>query len=413
MGGRFWANVARMALTPTAAFRPGLEVVLAAPPPLLARGARFGLLMNQASVDREFRLAHELLHARFPGQLAALFSPQHGLFAEQQDNMVESGHGRDPLTGAPTFSLYSETRRPRREWLAGLDAFVIDLQDVGCRVYTFIWTVSHCLEACAEAGVPVVVLDRPNPLGGEIVEGAWLDPRFASFVGRAAMPMRHDLTMGELALWVNAALSIGARIEVVRCDGLTRAMRWRDLGRPWVPTSPNLPRREGVDVYPGQVLLEGTSLSEGRGTTTPFELWGAPAIDPWQLRADLAEFALPGVAFRPIRFEPTFHKFRGESCGGLFLHVTDDRAFQPYRTTIALLAAVKRRWPVALQWKPPPYEYEREKQPIDCISGGTALRTAIDAGELLGVDGQARLEKLCDGESARWRDASAGVRLYP
>ncbi len=399
-----------MAIDPR--YRPGLEVAIAAPPPLLSRGARFGLLMNQASVDGQFRLAHELLHARFPGQLAALFSPQHGLFAEQQDNMVESGHGRDPLTGAPVFSLYSETRRPRREWLAGLDALVVDLQDVGCRVYTFVWTVSHCLEACAQAGLPLIVLDRPNPLGGEAVEGAWLDPQFASFVGRAPMPMRHDLTMGELALWVNEALAIGAQVEVVRCAGLTRAMRWRDLGRPWVPTSPNLPRVEGVDVYPGQVLLEGTTLSEGRGTTTPFELWGAPAIDPLALRDDLAAFELPGVALRPLRFEPTFHKHRGLSCGGLFLHVTDEQAFQPYRTTLALLAAVKRRWPEALQWKAPPYEYEREKMPIDCIAGGAALRAAIDGGGLQGAAGRARLDSLCDGDALRWRAATSRARLY-
>ena len=395
-----------------AAFAPGIEVALADPPPLLARGAKFGLLMNQASVDRDFRLAHELLHARFPGQLAALFSPQHGLFAEQQDNMVESGHGRDPLTGAPVFSLYSETRKPRREWLNGLDALVVDLQDVGCRVYTFVWTVSHCLEACKEAGIPLIVLDRPNPLGGRDVEGAWLDPAFASFVGRAPMPMRHDLTMGELARWVNGALAIGAQVDVVRCAGLARGMRWRDLGRPWVPTSPNLPRIEGVDVYPGQVLLEGTSLSEGRGSTTPFELWGAPAIDPWQLRADLAAFALPGVAFRPIRFEPTFHKHQGRSCGGLFLHVTDERAFQPYRTSVALLAAAKARWPESLQWKPPPYEYEREKTPIDCIAGSDSLRRVLDGGELSGARRAARLAELCDGRAARWRAETAAARLY-
>ncbi len=224
--------------------------------------------------------------------------------------------------------------------------------------------------------------------------------------------MRHDLTMGELALWVNEALSIGAAVEVVECEGLTRAMRWRDLGRPWVPTSPNLPRSEGVDVYPGQVVLEGTTLSEGRGSTTPFELWGAPAIDPWRLRTDLAAFALPGVAFRPIRFEPTFHKHRGASCGGLFLHATDLRTFEPYRTTLALLAAGKARWPEALQWKPPPYEYEREQLPIDCIAGGDALRRAIDGGELLGAAGRARLDELCDGEAARWRRETARARLY-
>lgn len=388
-------------------FRPGLEVALEAPPPVLARARRFGLLMNQASVDAEFRLAHERLHRRFPGRLAALFSPQHGLFAEQQDNMVESGHGRDPFTGAPLFSLYSETRVPRREWLAGLDALVIDLQDVGCRVYTFAWTVSHCLEACAAAGVPVVVLDRPNPLGGEEVEGAWLEPGFESFVGRCAMPLRHDLTLGELALFVNGALEIDAQVEVVRCEGLARAMRWRDLGRPWVPTSPNLPRIEGVDVYPGQVLLEGTTLSEGRGTTTPFELCGAAGLDPWRLREELARAGLAGVAFRPIRFEPTFHKFRGESCGGLFLHVTDERAFRPLRTTLALLAAVQRVAPGVLRCKEPPYEYEREKPPLDCITGGSGVRRWLEGGAPARA-----LDELCDGQATRWRELTAGARLY-
>ncbi len=388
-------------------FRSGLEVALASPPPLL-RGARFGLLMNQASVDRDFRLAHELLHARFPGQLAALFSPQHGLFAEQQDNMVESGHGREPQTGVPVYSLYSETREPRPEWLRGLDLLVIDLQDVGCRVYTFIWTVTYMLAACRAVGVPVLLLDRPNPLGGKTVEGAWLDPRFTSFVGRASMPMRHDLTMGELALHLNRVLAIGATIEVVRCEGLTRAMRWRDLGRPWVPTSPNLPRIEGVDVYPGQVLLEGTNLSEGRGTTTPFELWGAPFIDPYALREALGAFELPGVVFRPIRFEPTFHKWQGEPCGGLYLHVTDARVFQPYRTTLALLATVRRLWPDHFAWKPPPYEYEIEKLPIDCIAGGDGVRGLVESS---GGDVDS-LAVLCDGQLDRWRAATAAARLY-
>jgi uncharacterized protein YbbC (DUF1343 family) len=392
-------------------FRSGLEVVLAEPPPILRRSRRFGLLMNQASVDDRYRLAHERLHERFPGRLAALFSPQHGLFAEQQDNMVESAHGREPRTGLPLFSLYSETRRPRREWLADLDLLVVDLQDVGCRVYTFVWTVTHCLEACVEAGVPLLVLDRPNPLGGEGVEGEWLDPRFASFVGRAPMPMRHDLTMGELALHLNRAMGIGATVEVARCDGWRRSSRWRDLARPWVPTSPNLPRIEGVDVYPGQVLLEGTNLSEGRGTTTPFELCGAPFLEPWRLRDALAELELPGVTFRPVRFEPTFHKWKGTSCGGLFLHVTEPRTFAPLRTTLALLATVRRLWPEALLWKPPPYEYEHEKMPIDCITGGDGVRALLerplDPGELA-----ARLQPLCDGRREEWRRATAAARLY-
>jgi len=386
----------------------GLEVALERPPAPMKRG-RFGLLMNQASVDAGFRLAHELLHARFPGHLAALFSPQHGLFSEQQDNMVESGHGRDATTGAPVFSLYSETRRPKREWLEGLDAFVIDLQDVGCRVYTFIWTVTLCLEACKEAGVPVIVLDRPNPLGGVEVEGAWLDPQFASFVGRAPIPLRHDLTLGELALFLNHEMKIGAELEVVPLRDWRRDMTWADLGRPWVPTSPNLPRFEGVAVYPGQVLLEGTNLSEGRGTTTPFELCGAPFVEPDALRAALKPFALEGVAFRPLRFEPTFHKWKGESCGGLFLHVTDADAFRPLRTSLALLAAIRRLRPERFAWKPPPYEYEAERLPIDCITGGDRVRTQLDAGTLRGP---ADLDVLCDAKPQAWRSATAPFRLY-
>jgi uncharacterized protein YbbC (DUF1343 family) len=395
-------------------FRTGLDIVLqgsdapgAVPEPL--RRGRFGLLMNQASVDAGFTLAHEALHSRFPGRLAALFSPQHGLFAEQQDNMVESGHGREPQTGAPLFSLYSETRRPRREWLEGLDAFVVDLQDVGCRVYTFMWTVTHCLEACKEAGVPVVVLDRPNPLGGLEVEGAWLDPKFASFVGRAPMPMRHDLTMGELTLFLNESMGIGAQVEVVRLQGWRRALRWSDLRRPWVPTSPNLPRAEGVDVYPGQVLFEGTNLSEGRGTTTPFEICGAPFVDPYALRDELEAFQLPGVAFRPIRFVPTFQKFKGESCGGLFLHVTDAAAFRPYRTALAILARVARLWSDAVAWKAPPYEYERTKMPIDCITGGDLVRTFVESGRWTKPD---HLAAACDARPEEWRRVTAKHRLY-
>jgi uncharacterized protein YbbC (DUF1343 family) len=424
-------------------FRPGLEVALESPPPILRDARRIGLLFNQASVDREFRLAHELLHSRLPGRLAALFSPQHGLFAEQQDNMVESAHGRDPLTGAPVHSLYSETRRPRADWLRGLDLFVVDLQDVGCRVYTFVWTVSHCLEACAEAGVPVLVLDRPNPLGGEVVEGAWLDPKFSSFVGRASMPMRHELTMGELALWLNTHMNCGAHVEVVKCDGWRRSMTWRDLGRPWVPTSPNLPRIEGVDVYPGQVLLEGTNLSEGRGTTTPFEVCGAPFVDSWRLRDALAEFAaedcerggigsssLDAVVFRPIRFEPTFQKWKGQSCGGVFLHPRDvangassrthtefDRSFRSYRTTLVLLATIARLWPRDFAWKAPPYEYEQERTPIDCITGGDRVRHFVERARAAGstrsgaVD-LAELDRLCDARRDEWRARTKDARLY-
>lgn len=395
-------------------FRTGLEVALADPPPLLRDARRIGLLMNQASVDARFRLAHELLHERFPGRLAALFSPQHGLFAEQQDDMVESAHGRDPLTGAPVFSLYAEARAPRAEWLRDLDLLVIDLQDVGCRVYTFLWTISHCLEACRAIGLPVLVLDRADPLGGDVVEGEWLDPAFATFVGRAPIPMRHGLSPGEAALFLNQWMGIGARVEVAPCRGLRRSMRWGDLGRPWVPTSPNLPRVEGVAVYPGQVLFEGTMISEGRGTTTPFEVCGAPFVDPWRLRDELAAHELPGVVFRPIRFEPTFHKWKGRSCGGVFLHVTDERSFQPLRTSLSLAATLRRLWPREWSFKPPPYEYESERMPIDCITGGERVRTFLERTILESKAGELEpwISARCDARAGEWRRATETFRLY-
>ncbi len=355
----------------------GLERCLQSPPDIV-RGARLGLLCNQASVDHQFQLADELLAARLPGQLRALFGPQHGILSEQQDNMIETAHARHPRLPVPVFSLYGEHRKPTRLMLEGLDLLIVDLQDVGCRVYTYVWTLLYCLEACAARGLPVLVLDRPNPLGGELIEGPPLDPAFTSFVGLHALPMRHARTLGELAQQLNRERAIGADVHVLACDGLTPAMTWRDTARAWIPPSPNLPRIEGVDVYCGQVLLEGTNLSEGRGTTTPFEVCGAPFVDPHRLRDALAEQALPGVVFRPVRFEPTFQKWHGQSCGGVFVHVTNRAAFRPYRTTVTLLWLVRKLWPSAFAWRQPPYEYEAVKLPIDILTGGTSVREAID-----------------------------------
>jgi uncharacterized protein YbbC (DUF1343 family) len=358
--------------------RIGLEVAVERPPDLL-RGARaFGLVANQASVDHRFRHAPDLLHARFPGRLRALFGPQHGLWSTEQDNMIETAHGAHARLSVPVHSLYSETRKPSQQMLDGLDLLVVDLQDVGTRVYTYAWTLTHCLEACAQKGIPVLVLDRPNPLGGELAEGPALDLDCRSFVGRDAIPMRHGLTLGELARWCNDSMAIGADVHVVAMHGWHRGMLWPATGRAWVPPSPNLPRHEGALVYPGQVLLEGTNLSEGRGTTTPFEQCGAPFVDPWQLLALLAARPLPGVALRPVRFEPTFQKWHGQACGGLFLHVTDAAAFRPFRTTLALLRSVRELWPDAFAWNPPPYEYETVKRPIDILAGGPALREFVD-----------------------------------
>ncbi|HEX5052033.1 MAG TPA: DUF1343 domain-containing protein [Planctomycetota bacterium] len=363
-------------MAPTVHF--GLEVCCQSPPDLLRCSRGFGLLSNQASVDASFRHAADALHTRFPGKLKALFGPQHGLWSGEQDDMVETPHGMHERLAVPVHSLYSETRKPTQQMLEGLDLLVVDLQDVGTRVYTYVWTLTLCLEACAQKGIPVLVLDRPNPLGGEVAEGPLLDPDHRSFVGRAAIPMRHGLTLGELASFCKADLGVAGEVQTVPMQGWRRSMLWPDTGRAWVPPSPNLPRWEGALVYPGQVLLEGTNLSEGRGTTTPFEQFGAPFLDPWQVQAVLAAKGCKGVALRPVRFEPTFHKWQAETCGGLFLHVTDAIAFEPYRTTLALLRAVHELWPQQFAWRPPPYEYEAEKMPIDILTGGPTVRTFID-----------------------------------
>jgi uncharacterized protein YbbC (DUF1343 family) len=262
--------------------------------------------------------------------------------------------------------------------LREIGCFVIDLQDVGTRVYTFVWTATYCLETCAAASIPVVVLDRPNPLGGEVFEGPPLDPAFRSFVGLASIPMRHGLTLGELLRLINTEHGIGTDLHVMPMAGWTRPLLWPDLGRPWVLPSPNVPRIEGVQTYPGQVLLEGTNLSEGRGTTTPFEWFGAPYIEPERLRDELERQNLPGVRFRPVRFIPTFDKWKGQSCGGLALHIADAVAFRPYRTTVAILAACRKLWPDQFEWLSPPYEYETEKMPVDIIDGCSRLRETID-----------------------------------
>jgi uncharacterized protein YbbC (DUF1343 family) len=386
--------------------RTGLEVCLADPPATLD-GARLGLLANQASLDAAFVPAWERLAQRFSGQLVKLLSPQHGLFTEQQDNMRETAHGRLPGLGLPVYSLYSETRRPTAEMLDGIDVLLVDLQDVGCRVYTFAWTLLYCLEACAERGIRVCVLDRPHPLGQPAVEGPILQPAFRSFVGEAAIPLLHDLTLGELASYLNLTRGIGAALDVVPLAGWDDRPAYRRTGLAWIPPSPNLPRLEGVDWYAGTVLLEGTNLSEGRGTTTPFELIGAPFLDPDALAGRLAEQDLPGVVVRPVRFEPTFSKWQGRSCGGVWLHATDRAAMRPVRTALAILAAAAQLAAGEFAWKEPPYEYEETLAPIDILSGSAALREAIDIG-----DDPTGMAEPTPAELARWREETAPHRRY-
>jgi uncharacterized protein YbbC (DUF1343 family) len=345
------------------------------------RGQRVGLVVHPASVDGALRHARDLMaNAGAAVDLRALFGPQHGILGQTQDNMIEWRGFTDPQSGVPVHSLYGEHRQPTAAMLEGLDTLVIDLQDVGARYYTFIWTMLLCLEACAAAGRRVVILDRPNPLGGDGVEGNVLDPQYRSFVGLAPIPMRHGLTIGELAGFFAAWRGLDLDLQVVWMDGWRRAQDFEATGLPWVLPSPNMPTPDTAFVYPGGCLLEGTNLSEGRGTTRPFEVFGAPFVDGRKLAAALGAWNLPGCRFRPLNFEPTFHKFAGQVCGGVQVHVTDRAVFESVTTYTAAIAAIAGLWPGHFAWKQPPYEYEPEKLPIDILAGGTRWRQQVEAG---------------------------------
>ncbi|OGP71036.1 MAG: hypothetical protein A2Z73_00420 [Deltaproteobacteria bacterium RBG_13_60_28] len=357
----------------------GLEVFIHTPPSWV-RVARLGLLSHPAAVSAHLQSARELLSRRFPGQIKVLFSPQHGLLGEKQDNMVSSPDFLDSTLQLPVISLYGPRMAPPPDTLAKVDVVLVDLQDVGTRVYTFAATLAKVMEAAAAAGVKVAVLDRPNPIGGVQVEGNLLRTEWASFVGPYPLPMRHGLTLGELARYYNATQKIGCDLEVMPARGWRRGDYFDATGLPWVLPSPNLPTLDSVMVYPGQVLLEGTNLSEGRGTTRPFELFGAPFLEPARVKARLAEIPLPGVVLREAFFEPTFHKWAGELCHGFQLHITDRRSFKPYFTTLALLGVIRQLYPEDFAWRQPPYEYETERLPIDLLTGDAAIREGLDKG---------------------------------
>jgi len=346
--------------------------------PAWAKGRTMGLLCNQASVDSRLVHARFLINNAFPGQLKALFSPQHGLFSEKQDNMRESAHDTDTALGIPVFSLYEKTREPAKEHLNLIDLLMVDLQDVGTRVYTYCWTLLLSMKACARAGIALAVLDRPNPVGGQLIEGNILDHDLHSFVGMAPIPMRHGLTLGEMAIMFKDILEIDLELHVVTMEGWSRSMLFPDTGLPWVMPSPNMPVFETALVYPGQVILEGTNISEGRGTTRPFEIFGAPYLDTGQLQAELS--GLPGMVLRGQFFEPTFNKWQGQRCRGFQIHVTNQDTFRPYRFTLSLLSAINRLHGDKFSWSQPPYEYEYEKLPADLIIGRKEIRRMVEQG---------------------------------
>ena len=342
------------------------------------RGARVGIVCNHASIDGRFRHIVDRLASTDSTRLAAIFGPQHGFRSDVQDNMIETPHGDDPSRRVPVYSLYSETREPTAAMLKGLEALVIDLQDVGVRIYTYIYTMANCLRAARRHGLPVIVCDRPNPIGGRDVEGALLVEGFESFVGQFPIPMRHGMTIAEIARLFNQEFGIGASLEVVKMEGWRRPSYWDGTELPWVMPSPNIPTLDSAVVYPGTVLFEGTMLSEGRGTTRPFELLGAPWIDAERFASAMMALGLPGVYFRPAVFEPTFHKHAKQPCGGCQIHVLDRDAFRPVLTGVALIDMFRRFNPAKFAWRQPPYEYEHDKVPFDIMSGSDELRRQIE-----------------------------------
>jgi uncharacterized protein YbbC (DUF1343 family) len=340
-------------------------------------GLRIGVLANPASIDHNFQHLADLLAHSNRHKVTAIFGPQHGYQSDLQDNMIETPHTKDRRRNVPIFSLYSETREPTKEMLELIDVLVVDLQDVGARIYTFIYTLANCLRAAARHGLPVIVCDRPNPIGGAAVEGPTLEPGYESFVGQFRMPMRHGLTIGELARFFND--KIGAELEVIPMQGWSRPMYFDATGMPWVMPSPNMPTLDTAIVYPGTVLFEGTTLSEGRGTTRPFELIGAPWLNGEDLASRMNKVGLDGVYFRKANFEPTFQKHARIPCGGCQMHVTGRNEFEPVQAGVSLLRECYGSAPDEFAWRDPPYEYEHERMPIDILAGSPLLREQIEA----------------------------------
>ena len=344
------------------------------------KNKREGVVSNPASIDARFQHIVDTFATSKDVKLAAIFGPQHGFRSDVQDNMIETSHNRDARRGVPVYSLYSETREPTAEMLKGLDALVVDLQDVGSRIYTFVYTMANCLRAGKKHGVPVIVCDRPNPIGGTSIDGPMLLAGFESFVGQFPIPLRHGMTIGELARFFNDACGLGADLTVVPMDNWKRSMHYDETGLPWVMPSPNMPTLETAVVYPGTVLFEGTNVSEGRGTTRPFGLIGAPWVDAELLAEKLAAHRLPGAYFRPAVFEPTFQKHAKEPCGGCQIHVLDRDKYPAVQSAVAILIEMRAQNPAKFQWRQPPYEYEHEQLPCDILAGSSDLRLQIEAG---------------------------------
>lgn len=356
----------------------GLDVLFKDRKNLLV-GKRIALLANPSSIDSSYRFIVDRFASEKNWQMVALWGPEHGLRGEMQDQEWCDTF-LDPKTNLPVYSLYGNNLKPTPEMMRDIDVVVFDMQDVGSRYYTFIYTLSYVMEACSEHQKEVVVLDRPNPINGIDLEGPVLEPGYESFVGRYPMPIRHAMTIGELAFYFQREFGLNCRMNVMEMQGWKRDMFYEGTGLPWVMPSPNMPTVDTAIVYPGMCLFEGTNVSEGRGTTRPFEIFGAPWIDPEKLCAALVSFQLPGVQFRPLYFRPTFNKFHNQLCGGAQMHVTDRRSFQPVKTALCLMHILLRDHANDFRWKDPPYEFVTDRLPIDILWGNSWIREDLEKG---------------------------------
>lgn len=358
---------------------PGLEVLID-DEPWRIQGKNIGLVTNQSAITSDFHHAVKLLQAGRGWKLTTLFGPEHGIWGEAQD-MAHVDHSTDPMTGLPVYSLYGQNESdlaPRREVLRGLDALVIDLQDIGSRYYTFIYTMALCMREAAPLGLPVIVLDRPNPIDGVHLEGNVREEKYSSFVGMFPLPTRHGMTAGELARYFNKACNLNCDLTVVPMKNWHRSMWWGDTCLPWVIPSPNMPTVYTATVYPGMCLIEGTNLSEGRGTTHPFEFFGAPWLEPFKLADNLNHLDLPGVRFRPHYFIPSFHKHAGQVCGGVELHVINRSVFEPYRTGLWCVKVARDMNPELFDWRRETYEFVSDRLAIDLLAGSSRYRETVE-----------------------------------
>jgi uncharacterized protein YbbC (DUF1343 family) len=355
----------------------GLESILNDFPAKL-KGKKIGILCHAPSITRDFEHISDIFYKRKDCKLTAIFGPQHGIHGQTQDNMIEWQSRKHPIFDIPLYSLYGENRKPTPKMLEGIDILLIDLQDVGARLYTYIWTVKLCIAACTEAGIPIWLLDRPNPVGRLPFDGPVLKKEYFTFVGGASIPLCHRMTIGEMAIWIKEKYYPGCDLNIVSMKNWKRSSLYSESGLPWVLPSPNIPTLQSAVVYPGTVLIEALNLSEGRGTTIPFELFGAPFINPVRLKRNLDSRHIEGCSFRLHDFIPTFHKFSGENCFGMQIHITDISRYKPVGTALEIFdAIIETSEPDALRFKQPPYEYEYNLVPFDILSGDSGMRETL------------------------------------